>query len=172
MAAAEVAAKAFLPDATADLKNCFNLILNKNKLLLKRDQVQLILQNNLNIDRSKLNARLAFVLEDALVYYMKNWPGWQRSKQYFLGKLSYDDWLEKFVHYLTYKMNYIISEEDEFLKMVCPKKDDNRVTIGVQTDPLVKKEIAPYIIKVHGQPSVLNNLIFLQRDGKLYVLGI
>lgn len=151
-----------------DLKNCFDVILRRKKLVVKRDELEAILKNNLNVNTEDLNTRLANVLADALVHYMKLWPGWSRSAFYFTGKLSYDDWFERFRQYLMYKMNYIIREEDELLKLAFQKEDASKTSVGCQTDPIKRKDIAPYTIKIKGQPSVLNNLIFLQRGGELY----
>lgn len=149
-----------------NLQNCFNVILNRKKLVVKRDELENILQTNLNINTGKLNTRLISVLADSLVMYMKLWPGWQKSAFYFTGKLAYDDWFERFRQYLMYKMNFIITREQEYLDLMKGEDSGSMAVVCVQTDEIKKKEVASYSLMIHGQPSMLNNLIFLQRGGE------
>lgn len=155
-----------------DLNNCFNMILNRKKLVVKRDGVEAIMKNDLSIDTAKLNSRLASVLADSLVMYMRMWPGWQKSVLYFTGKLMLEEWFEQFRQYLMYKMNFIITNEKHYLDLLKPDDfDDNNKEVGVQTLPKTgKKEMSPYSLVIHGTASMLNNFIFMQRGGEFRFL--
>lgn len=154
------------PESQHDLKNCFNVILNRKKLVVKRDELEAILQNNLNIDIAKLNSRLASVLADSLVMYMRMWPGWQNSVLYFTGKLMVEDWFEQFRQYLMMKINYIILNEKHYLDLLKLDNFGNTADAGLQTWQINKKEMAPYSLMIHGTPSILSDVIFMQRGSE------
>lgn len=159
------------------LKKCFTALVDRKQVNLDVDVLNLMLKKELQINLDALDKNLAEVLPIMLVMYMKSWPGWQRSKEYFSGKLNFKEWYEKFRQYIVVRLNYLIkngynSVLEEMRRE--KKREGDRVhpsrtytEHGSQTDALAPKEFAPFNICIDCSASRINTLIFSESGGKL-----
>ncbi|XP_018563392.1 uncharacterized protein LOC108905101 [Anoplophora glabripennis] len=152
------------------LKKCFTALVDRKQVNLDIDVLNLMLKKELLINLDVLDKNLAEVLPVMLVMYMKTWPGWQRSKEYFSGKLNFKDWYEKFRQYIVVRLNYLIKNgyASVIEEMKREKKRDvdrlNPIKTytehGSQTDALAPKSFAPFSICINCPPSVVNSVVF------------
>ncbi|KAJ8931590.1 hypothetical protein NQ314_015452 [Rhamnusium bicolor] len=154
----------------AGLKKCFTALVDRKQINLDVEVLRLMLRKELQINLDTLDEHLASVMPLMLVVYMKSWPGWQRSKEYFSGKLNFKEWYEKFRQYIVLRLNFLIKNGygNVVEEIQCDKKNEaalrnpNRVCIerGTQTDNLAPKGFAPFKISIECPPSVINSVVF------------
>lgn len=159
------------------LKKCFTALVDRKQVNLDIDVLNLMLKKELQINLDVLDKNLAEVLPVMLVMYMKSWPGWQRSKEYFSGKLNFKEWFEKFRQYIVVRLNYLIKNgyNSVIEEMKREKKREmdrlypNRTFLehGSQTDALTPKGFAPFSICINCPPSFVNSVVFTDSGGNL-----
>lgn len=156
------------------LKKCFSALVDRKQVNLELDVLKLMLKHELQINTDVLDENLSSVLPLMLALYIKNWPGWQRSKGYYSGKLNFKDWFEKFRQYIVVRLNYLIkngynlaieSLRDDMKKETELSKDLEMKEQGSQTDNLMPKGIAPFAITVECSPKLMGSLIFTENGG-------
>ncbi|KAK4874907.1 hypothetical protein RN001_014267 [Aquatica leii] len=148
-----------------DLNSIFKAVLSGDVLELDETHLKYILENDLTINISKLDERLVKVLSESLIYFMSIWPGWQRSSEYQKGQLQYNDWFEKYRMYLIYKSNFVLTSAPKYTKSTT--KGHNQST---QTEEkVVAKKVAPFTLFIGGPPAVLNNIVFIEKNGDVVI---
>ncbi|CAG9834222.1 unnamed protein product [Diabrotica balteata] len=138
------------------LKRCFQTLVDRKQLNLDTAVLELMLKHEILIDLDKLDRVLAIVLPHMLVYYMKNWPGWQKSPEYYSGKLSFKDWFLKFRQYLSVKLNYLIKNG---YSEIMNQEDEAEVHSSEDT-VVPPTEMAPFVVNIQGAPKYLSTLVF------------
>ncbi|XP_028131770.1 uncharacterized protein LOC114327372 [Diabrotica virgifera virgifera] len=137
------------------LKRCFQTLVDRKQLNLDTVVLELMLKNEVLIDLDKLDKVLAVVLPHMLVFYMKNWPGWQKSPEYYSGKLSFKDWFLKFRQYLSVKLNYLI--KNGYSEIM---NQEDEAEVNSTEDIVPPTEMAPFVINIQGAPKYLSTLVF------------
>lgn len=151
------------------LKKCFSALVNRKQIIVQPDVIKVILQSELNIKFNSLNPTLQSVLQDSTIFFMTVWPGWKKSVEYFNGKLPFKDWFEKFVQYLMFQLNHIITNEVKYMQKA---KESSIQTSKVDKETMtehmagVPKPDSPFGLLICGPPWVLNNLAFFEADSK------
>ncbi|XP_018333597.1 uncharacterized protein LOC108742777 [Agrilus planipennis] len=164
------------------LRQCFTTIVDRKPLHVSMSSLRHILATDLNVNILTLQVGMDNVLAEALAHYMKLWPGWSRSSEYFTGQLLFKKWFEKFRQYLMYKLNYIIMKSqslglvDNDVEIVEPKEKKDSLDAGVQTDPVVyninqqeNKPDSPYKLSISGPPYILNTLVFVKQGNDILI---
>lgn len=152
------------------LRQCFSALVNRKQVHLELEVVQLMLRKELNIKLNLLDPVLAGSLPYLLVYYIKNWPGWQKSVEYYSGKITFKTWYDKFLKFVTFKLNDVINnryteaveelsgdELNAYKKRYTLKKVADGNT---QTDNLAPKSESPVCIHITAKPDLLNTIVF------------
>lgn len=156
------------------LKKCFSALVDRKQVNLELDVLKLMLKHELQINTDILDDNLSSVLPFMLALYIKNWPGWQRSKEYYSGKLNFKDWFEKFRQYIVVRLNYLIKNGyNNAIEMLWDdmKKEKSALTNidlkeqGSQTDNLMPKSTAPFTISIECPPKLMGSLIFTESGG-------
>ncbi|KAJ8948105.1 hypothetical protein NQ318_008458 [Aromia moschata] len=152
------------------LKKCFAALVDRKQVNLDEDVLKLMLKKELQINLDALDENLSSVLPIMLVTYMKAWPGWQRSKEYYSGKLNFKDWYDKFRQYIVLRLNFliksgyntIIEEIKQDRRKAIAQSNPNKAVVerGMQTDYLAPKGLSPFAISIDCPPSVLNSILF------------
>lgn len=157
------------------LKKCFSALVDRKQVNLELDVLKLMLKHELQINTDNLDDNLSSVLPFMLALYIKNWPGWQRSKEYYSGQLNFKDWFEKFRQYIVVRLNYLIKngynnaigmlwDDIKKVKSVSTKEVDLKQQ-GSQTDNLMPKSNAPFTISIECPPKLMGSLIFTDSGG-------
>lgn len=155
------------------LKKCFSALVDRKQVNLELDVLKLMLKHELQINTDTLDENLSSVLPLMLALYIKNWPGWQRSKEYYSGKLNFKDWFEKFRQYIVVRLNYLIkngyNHAIEMLREDMKKETEDIETKahGSQTDNLMPKGVAPFTISIECPPKLMGSLIFTESGGNV-----
>lgn len=162
------------------LKKCFSALVDRKQVNLELDVLKLMLKHELQINTETLDENLSSVLPFMLALYIKNWPGWQRSKEYYSGKLNFKDWFEKFRQYIVVRLNYLIKNGYNLaIEMLREdmKKEKSSVSNEVmlksqdsQTDYLMPKSVAPFTISIECPPKLMGSLIFTENGGTEYYI--
>ncbi|XP_060523093.1 uncharacterized protein LOC132700037 isoform X2 [Cylas formicarius] len=152
------------------LKKCFSALVDRKQVNLDLEVLNLMLKRELQIPLNKLDPELATILPYMVVHYVKSWPGWQRSVEYYSGKTSFKAWYEKFYKYITLKLSQVVELHygqaqaeirkkrfELYAEKIATKKICNR---NSQTDSLAPKGFAPFTIEVTGKPLLLNTIVF------------
>lgn len=157
------------------LKKCFSALVDRKQVNLELDVLKLMLKHELQINTEILDENLSSVLPFMLALYIKNWPGWQRSKEYYSGKLNFKDWFEKFRQYIVVRLNFLIKNgynhaidmlRDDLKKKPSDLNDGVEFkSQGSQTDNLGPKDDAPYTIVIECPPKLMGSLIFTESGG-------
>ncbi|KAJ8975534.1 hypothetical protein NQ317_003876 [Molorchus minor] len=138
-----------------------------------------MLRKELQINLDTLDEDLASLIPLMLVIYMKTWPGWQRSKEYFSGKLNFKEWYQKFRQYIVLRLNFLIKngynnvieeikqEKKEEMARLSPNRSFKEH--GTQTDYLAPKGFAPFTIALDCPPSVLNSIVFTDSEDDIII---
>ncbi|KAJ8926025.1 hypothetical protein NQ315_009880 [Exocentrus adspersus] len=162
------------------LKKCFTALVDRKQVNLDLDVLNLMLKKELLINLDGLDKNLADVLPIMLVMYMKSWPGWQRSKEYFSGKLNFREWYEKFHQYIMVRLNFLVKngynsvieemrrEKKVEMEKLFPNK--SYTEHGAQTDVLAPKGFAPFSITINCPASCVNSIVFAESEGSFYFL--
>ncbi|XP_056648104.1 uncharacterized protein LOC130452708 [Diorhabda sublineata] len=151
------------------LRKCFQALVDRKHVKLDISVLSLILKYELLVDLDGLSPDLSSALPYMLVFYIRNWPGWQKSKEYYSGKLNFRDWFTKFREYIMFRLNYLIhhgyaavlnsiteERKDEF-----KKKSNNFVDKEVQTElSEATIDIAPFAINIQCPPKMLSSFVF------------
>lgn len=158
------------------LRKCFTAIVDRKQVDLDIKELHRILKDELFIPVETLQERLVSVLPFMLVFYIKSWPGWQKSKEYYSGKLNFREWFDKFRQYVVVKINYIIKNGyQEALQAVTREwKHESRPQKfakdfrdqGAQTDYLNPKIFAPFSISIEGPPTLLGTINWKTSKGR------
>lgn len=160
------------------LKKCFSALVDRKQVNLELEVLRLMLRKELQVNLDALEPELANIMPYLLVYYIKNWPGWQKSVEYYSGNIQFKAWYEKFYKFITLKLNEVMKthyrdalgeiqkeKSMETRKMYMLKKIADRNT---QTDNLAPKVIAPFTIHIIAKPVLLNTIVFTDsNDGDL-----
>lgn len=159
------------------LKKGFSALVDRKQVNLELDVLRLMLKHELQINTDALDENLSSVLPFMLALYIKNWPGWQRSKEYYSGKLNFKDWFEKFRQYIVVRLNYLIKHGyNQAIDMLCDEmkveksalmKDVTLKAQGSQTDNLMPKSSAPFTIMIECPPKLVGSLLFTENGGKI-----
>lgn len=162
-------------DKSTGLKKCFCALVDRKQVNLELDVLKLMLKHELLINTDVLDENLSSVLPIMLALYIKNWPGWQRSKEYYSGKLNFKDWFEKFRQYIVLRLKNIIkngyNNAIELLREEVKKeksgstKDVILKEQGSQTDNLMPKTEAPFTITIECPPNLMGSLLFAESGG-------
>lgn len=156
------------------LKKCFSALVDRKQVNLELEVLKLMLKHELQINTDILDENLSAVLPFMLALYIKNWPGWQRSKEYYSGKLNFKDWFEKFRQYIVVRLNYLIKNGynnaiemlREEIKKETPALTNGEIkSHGAQTDNLMSKGVAPFTINIECPPKLMGSLIFTETGG-------
>lgn len=157
------------------LKKCFSALVDRKQVNLELDVLKLMLKHELQINTDVLDENLSAVLPFMLAFYIKNWPGWQRAKEYYSGKLNFKDWFEKFRQYIVLRLNFLIKNgynlAIDMLKNDLKKDKPTSLkgvtleTQGSQTDYTMPKSIAPFTITIECPPMLMGCLIFTENGG-------
>ncbi|XP_023013957.1 uncharacterized protein [Leptinotarsa decemlineata] len=155
---------------SSGLRKCFAALVDRKQVNLDLDVLVLMLKHELLVNLDTLDKNLSQIMPFMLVFYIRNWPGWQRSKEYYSGKLSFRDWYEKFRQYIVVRMNFLIKNGyNQALDMIrTEKKEENESrnlnkkyqSHGTQTDNLMPKVLAPFSLSIQCPPKVVNSLFF------------
>ncbi|CAG9766931.1 unnamed protein product [Ceutorhynchus assimilis] len=164
------------------LRKCFSALVDRKQASLELEVLQLMIRKELNINLDALEPELARILPYMLVYYTKNWPGWQKSVEYYSGKIQFKTWYEKFHMYLKVKLNEAITtnfrvvmaemKREEVEKKIAETRKgyvlEKLADRSSQTDMLAPKVVAPFIIEVGSKPVFLNTIVFTDNaDGDI-----
>ncbi|XP_066259872.1 uncharacterized protein [Euwallacea similis] len=152
------------------LRKCFSALVDRKQVNLELEVLRLMLRKELNFSLDNLEPTLANMLPYLLVYYIKNWPGWQKSVEYYSGHITFQIWYEKFHKFITIKLNEAINvhykeamaelhkeNSMEIRKKYMQKKITDHNT---QTDNLAPKTMAPFTIEISSKPVLLNTIVF------------
>ncbi|XP_022904160.2 uncharacterized protein [Onthophagus taurus] len=161
-------AKQPITEQTNLLKEYFNSVANREVLHLNVKSVTPVLSVNLGIDLKMVSTRMKYVLAEALCYFMKVWPGWSTTD--YKNPLLKDDCFSKYQDYLRSKLMYIIDNESQFRKDGDFQRGET-VSVECQTDIPSKtnKAEAPFNLVITGQPSVLNNIVFIEVENNILI---
>ncbi|VEN45423.1 unnamed protein product [Callosobruchus maculatus] len=155
------------------LRKCFLCLVDRKVLNLDVDVLNTILSNELYMNLEVLEPNLAEILPLMLAYYIKYWPGWQRSREYYSGKLHFKNWYDKFKQYIAIKINYAIRNgypaELQSNTEAAREKLSKHVTRGSQTDYLGTKGMSPCSIVINCASSVVNTLVFTDSEENISV---
>lgn len=162
------------------LLKCFSALVDRKQVNLELDVLILMLKKELHIKVDSLDPQLSAILPYILVFYIKNWPGWQRSVEYYSGKMAFKVWYEKFYKFITIKLNETINihykeakegidktKSEEVKKNYLLKKITCKNT---QTDYSAPKVLSPFSIKITAKPVLLNTLVFTDNQAGDIVL--
>lgn len=173
--AEKVSAKKEKESKYAGLKKCFDALVKRKQVDLDIVVIELLLKNELGIGTDLNNDALKGILPYMFIFYVKSWPGWLRSKEYFSGKLNYKDWFEKFRQFIVVKMNFLIKNgykqaldmlEEDKRKDEELKGKSNFSNQAVQVDINNASSTAPYTINITCPPMLMTSLLFSQSGGK------
>lgn len=152
------------------LKKCFSALVDRKQVNLELEVLRLMLRKELQINLDSLDSDLAKILPYLLVHYIKNWPGWQKSVEYYSGNIPFKSWYEKFLKFITLKLSEAIKTHypdatnglqkdkcSQIRKMYMLKKIADKNT---QTDNLAPKVLAPFTIHIMAKPILLNTIVF------------
>lgn len=153
---------------SSGLRKCFQALVDRKQVNLDMSLLTLILKCELDVDLDGLHPNLSSALPYMLIFYIRNWPGWQKSKEYYSGKLDFREWFSKFRQYIILKLNYLIQHgfssalasiaEDQKEEL---KTKSNLVNKETQTDLLeTMVSIAPFAISIQCPPKMLSSLVF------------
>lgn len=166
-------------EKTNGLKKCFSALVDRKQVNLEEDVLKLMLKYELQINMESVDSALSSVLPIMLAFYIKNWPGWQRSKEYYSGKINFKDWFDKFKQYIVLRLNYLIKNGyNQAIAMLKEevKAEKKQATIhtemiehGTQTDNLLPKTSAPFTIRIECAPKLMGSLIFTESGGIIYL---
>nr|CAH7758058.1 unnamed protein product [Callosobruchus chinensis] len=151
----------------------FLCLVDRKVLNLDEEVLNAILNNELAMNLKTLDGDLAKILPYMLCYYIKYWPGWQRSREYYSGKLHFKDWYDKFKHYIVIKINYAIRNGyPSALK--CDgegmgEQSKKHMTRGAQTDYLSIKGTSPCSIVINCTSSNVNTLVFTDSEDNIII---
>lgn len=170
--ATEVTARKKMKDPKngCGLKKCFSALVDRKQVNLELEVLRLMLRKELQINLDGLEPELAIVLPYLLVYYIKNWPGWQKSVEYYSGNIPFKSWYDKFHKFVTLKLSEAIKthyhdvvkdfqrdKNTATRKMYMLKKITDK---NSQTDNLAPKVLAPFTIHIMAKPVLLNTIVF------------
>ncbi|XP_076275812.1 uncharacterized protein LOC143206871 isoform X2 [Rhynchophorus ferrugineus] len=152
------------------LRKCFAALVDRKQVNLELDVLILMLKKELHLSLDTYNPRLVDVLPYILVFYIKTWPGWQKSVEYYSGNIQFKVWYDKFFNFITIKLNEVITVHfketlkqsvDEKLEEIKNKFEmGNLISKVSQTDSLALKTLSPIKIKISCKPLLLNTLVF------------
>ncbi|KAG5895527.1 hypothetical protein JTB14_010671 [Gonioctena quinquepunctata] len=152
------------------LKKTFTALVDRKQVNLDLEVLKLMLKHELLVNMDSLDENLSSLMPFMLVSYIKNWPGWQRSKEYYSGKLNFREWYEKFRQYIVVRLNFLIKNGyNQAIDMIREdrKNESNQLNPnrsfqehGTQTDYLAPKGLAPFAISIQCPPKVLSSLVF------------
>ncbi|XP_066259875.1 uncharacterized protein [Euwallacea similis] len=160
------------------LRKCFSALVDRKQVNLELEVLRLMLRKELNISLENFEPILTNMLPYLLVYYIKNWPGWQKSVEYYSGNITFQMWYDKFHKFITIKLNEAINVHykeamaefrkknpiDTQKKYMLKKIADH----NTQTDNLAPKTIAPFTIEISSKPALLNTIVFTDSfDGNI-----
>nr|CAI5835731.1 unnamed protein product [Callosobruchus analis] len=155
------------------LRKCFLCLVDRKVLNLDVEVLNTILSNELAMNLDILENDLAEILPYMLAYYIKYWPGWQRSKEYYSGKLHFKDWYDKFRQYIVIKINYAIRNgyptAIRFDSEAIKEKLNSQMTRGSQTDYLSTKGMSPCSIVINCNSSAVNTLVFTDSEDNILI---
>lgn len=158
---------------TGYLEECIQTILKKQLLRLNIKKVSQIIANDLRISIRDKSPDLKSALCECLCYYMKIWPGWKDYYSICTTDAAKIEYHNKLKDYLSVKLRYIMQNTEQFINA------QNKGTISseskvVQTEPDIlrkgTKQEAPFQIVISGQPHFLNNVGFVESNGRLMFL--
>ncbi|CAG9853584.1 unnamed protein product [Phyllotreta striolata] len=146
------------------LKKCFQAIVDRKKVNINMLTLKKMLEHELRLDMRSVQKDLKSILPLMLVIYIRNWPGWQRSVDYFTGNLTFRDWFVKFRHYVTLKLHSIICngykkalEEIAAEKLQQPDK-------STHIEEIPSDSIAPFCLSVEYSPNTVDLVFTRKRD--------
>ncbi|CAG9821152.1 unnamed protein product [Phaedon cochleariae] len=148
------------------LKKCFSALVDRKQVNLDIDVLRLMLKHELLVNVEALDDNLSSIMPFMLVLYIRNWPGWQRSKEYYSGKLNFREWFEKFRQFIVVRLNFLIKNGyNEAIEMIKEDRKQGKPNssfreLGAQTDYLAPKGLAPFSISIQCPPRVLSSLVF------------
>lgn len=152
-------------DDNSLLEKCFQQIVKGNLVEMDVNNVYDLL-SYLEINMNGLQPKIQTVLPFLLIHFMKTWPGWQKSMEYFKEEITYLEWFKKFKQYLSFKLNFLIKNGIEDVH-----KDVEQLSInspflfgidnGTQTCNEYEKLLAPFKIEVKAPPKYLNTVAFI-----------
>ncbi|XP_066152738.1 uncharacterized protein [Euwallacea fornicatus] len=152
------------------LRKCFSALVDRKQVNLELEVLRLMLRKELNFSLENFEPILANMLPYLLVYYIKNWPGWQKSVEYYSGNITFQMWYDKFHKFITIKLNEAINVHykeamaefrkenplDTQKKYMLKKIVDH----NTQTDNLAPKTMASFTIEISSEPVLLNTIVF------------
>ncbi|CAH0564828.1 unnamed protein product [Brassicogethes aeneus] len=160
--------------ASYNLMLIFKDILSNKKIKLELSTISKIIKEDLSINLDDLSQNIKDVLLRMIIVYIRSWPGWGKSSDFFDGVLSLEEWFKRFKEYLNYKLKYIIKngykENVEIVKKENNEKLQKKINNGLkaehgtQTDNLAPKGYAPFTICIECTPDIINTLVFTQAD--------
>lgn len=151
------------------LKECFTKIIKQEPLNLTVKNVIKILENDLSIDTKNLDEHLIkTVLPNMIAHFIGSWPGWNKSNEYFTGKLTFKNWFQKFKIYMILKVNHLIktSYQQALGELKQEKAEEDKakakthLSHTVQTDDSIMKNFAPFCLGITCPPQLFNTLAF------------
>ncbi|XP_050314386.1 uncharacterized protein LOC126748897 [Anthonomus grandis grandis] len=152
------------------LRQCFGALVDRKQVSLELDVLRLMIRKEMGIHIDKLEPELGNLLPYLLVYYIKNWPGWQKSKDYYSGKILFKTWYDKFHKFITFKLNEfkLLHYHEIGCRLLTTKAERIKkkymwgeiVDKNTQTDNLVPKIMAPFHISITTKPILLNTIVF------------
>lgn len=140
------------------LQDIFKQVIEGKPLEVDINNIKVIMKQNLMIDISNLKSKLQCVLPYMVVHFIRSWPGWQKSYQYFQKQITFENWFEKFKEYLSFKVAFFIKN---YGKTLLTDEDYRFKTEGTQTSPM-EKENSPFVLEIRGPPRILNSLVFCE----------
>lgn len=149
---------------SSTLEDCFHQIIKGQSLEVDVKDAHDIL-NYLKINLNELKPELRTIFPFLLIHFIKAWPGWQRSTNYFNNGISFERWFQKFKEYLSFKFNLLIKNE---IKKISDDIEhlsiDSHFLFGIhnstQTSDELGTPLSAYSIKIEGPPRFLNTVIF------------
>lgn len=155
------------------LRKCFQALVDRKQVNITMDTIKLMLKHELQINLDAFDENLQNVLPFMLIVNIRNWPGWQKSKEYYSGKLNFREWFLKFRQYIILRLSFIIKNGykevmDEIHREQPEEKNKSLIERGTQTDHLTPKEEAPFCITIECSPKILSSLVFIDRAGESF----
>lgn len=147
------------------LEECFHKILNGQQIEMNYDEAKKLL-SNLEVNMKGLKPKIYNILPFLMIYFIKTWPGWQKSKAYINKEITYQEWFQKFKDYISFKLNIIIlGEIDKVCEDIQYLSIDNSILFGIdnqtQTD-FKEKAVAPYSLQIQAPARFLNSMVFVE----------
>lgn len=161
------------------LRKCFSALVDRKQVNLELDVLILMLKKELHLSLDTYDSRLVDILPYILVYYIKTWPGWQKSVEYYSGNIKFKVWYDKFFNFITIKLNEVITVhyketlrknvEEELKKMKNKFQLGQLISKVSQTDSSTLKTLSPTRIKISCSPVLLNTLVFTDNEGNIFL---